>query len=222
MCCCPATADARARLLHAVGAAREAFEGDTLTEMWRTAYAALESGVRDAASERELILAVAVGVPLQLGGQAWGRAQATLNNVHVADTAVVFAATTIDAPISAAAAADRDTREKSRAHFVEWARLTARAGPGAARIPASARRQIRVTAIGSCNARPALNKAMGRAIMTIGVRDELSSDHLPAANIKTDNIQTSVLPWPAWGIARDRASKVARVAALLGRVGGSR
>jgi hypothetical protein len=112
----------------------------------------------------------------------------------VAATAVVFAATTIDAPISAAAAADRETREKDRAYFVEWARLTASAGPGAARILASARRQIRITASDvSCIARPALNKAIGRAIMTIGVRDEFPPDHLRAANIKTDNLQTTVL-----------------------------
>jgi hypothetical protein len=38
-----------------------------------------------------------------------------------------------------------------------------------------------------------LNKAIGRAIMTIGVRDEFPPDHLRAANIKTDNLQTTVL-----------------------------
>lgn len=111
-----------------------------------------------------MILAVAVGVPSQLTGKARARAQTALTNVHAAAAAVVLYEGTIYAPISAAAEVGTDTRERGRAQVREWARLNVRAGPGAARVQASARREIKAAVTRATNARLASSKAVGKTV----------------------------------------------------------
>jgi hypothetical protein len=66
ICHCPTVAEARARLRVTASAACKAFEGDVAEGTWRRARHSLDAGPRDATSERDLILAIAVGLPSEL------------------------------------------------------------------------------------------------------------------------------------------------------------
>jgi hypothetical protein len=138
LCHCPEVDEAGARLRGALAGACKAFAGDPAEGIWANACHAIAGGPRHAASERELILAVAVSVATDLeGGQARRTAQRMLDDVHSAAAAVIAASQAVDRGRSAAAEADYKARKAARAIFRTWARLAARAGPGAARILAS-------------------------------------------------------------------------------------
>jgi hypothetical protein len=165
MCHCPATADERARLRAALVGAKRAFIGDVAEPTWTSAWQSTGGGPRDAAGERDLILATAVGVATELEGRARGAAQKKLDLVHTAAAAVVVAGQAADRRASAAADSEYKAHEAARSLFQNWARLAARSGPRAARILASARMRVREAAAQGCGGRPYLPRALRRAIL---------------------------------------------------------
>jgi hypothetical protein len=217
VCHCPSTAEARGRLRAGAADARKTFAGDVAKGLWHDACASVEREPRDTGSERNLIRAISVGFPSELVGRARGDAQKKFDSVFAIAARVIAAGRVVDGPASAAAADEYKTAKAAKACLRTWARLAARAGPGAARLLASGRERKRAAAGRGFRARPSLPRALLR-----GAANALQGGHSlllrKAAGVAARSLGEAVLLRlrRAWGVCREHAREASRAAKVPG------